>query len=408
MQTINQKRFLHWMDEQAKIGGTDAGGLNRPALSEADLAARDWFHHLIDEHGFAYHMDGAGSQFARLPSQNPDAKTLLIGSHLDSVPDGGRFDGALGVLAAFEAAVTLKEAGVQLPFHLEVVNFTDEEGTLAGLLGSRALAGTLSREELQHPRGGRARLEAGMARLGIDDNSILDARRNPDDLLGYIEVHIEQGTRLESSKTAIGVVTSIVGIRSCWLTFTGEAAHAGTISMQGRKDAFQGAALFARQARQHVIDNFSPGVVNVGQVEMAPGAFNIVPQTARIAVEFRHGDADIFDDMEAALLEIAQESADACNLTLTIKKVDAIPPAPMTPAFVQAVEDAADTLDLSHTRLLSFAGHDAQSLAAVTNSVMYFVPSQDGISHNPHEYTAPQDCINGANVMLHSVRQMAE
>lgn len=407
MLEINKERFLRLMAEQATIGATDSGGLNRPALSEADLAIRSWFKEVIETQGLIYAVDGAGNQSGILKSNQPGAKTLLIGSHFDSVPDGGRFDGALGVVAALEAALTLKEAGEALPFHLEVINFTDEEGTLVGLLGSGAVTGTVKRASLENPRGGRATLEAGMARIGINEDSILAAKRNPDDLEGYIEVHIEQGTRLIDNNHTIGVVTSIVGIRSLWLVFKGEAAHAGTKPMNSRKDAFWGAAQFALNARDAIMQDFHPGVVNFGDITIAPGAFNIVPAEVKLGVEFRHGENAQLDAMEARLLDLAQQSADEMGLELSLIRMHDIEAAPMTDHYIRAVERACDSLDLPHSRLLSFAGHDAQSMAQITNSVMYFVPSVEGISHNPAEFTSDEDCIHATNVMLQSILHLA-
>ena len=408
MQKINEERFLEHMQQQATFGATATGGLSRPSLSDNDFAVRDWFQKQVEANNLEYQIDGAGNQSAILRSNNPQAKTLLIGSHFDSVPNGGRFDGALGVIAAFEALLTIKDAAQRLPFHLEVINFTDEEGTLVGLLGSSAITGLLSAESLENPRGGRDVLLKGMQRLGLSDETFLSAKRNPDDLLGYIEVHIEQGTRLEEAKLDIGVVTSIVGIRSLWLNFHGEAAHAGTKPMNKRKDAFWGAADFALKARDTVIQDFHPGVVNFGEITLKPGAFNIVPQTAHLGVEFRHGDNNSLDAMDDMLLRLAQETAEKNELKLDVTRMHDIKAAPMSASFVEAVEKAADSLGLSHKQLLSFAGHDAQSLATVTNAVMFFVPSVDGISHNPKEYTKDEDCINAANVMLHSILQIAE
>jgi hydantoinase/carbamoylase family amidase len=408
MLKINEERFLDMMRQQAVIGSTSEGGLSRPSLSKDDIAVREWFKGQIETHHLDYTMDGAGNQIASLRSDNPQAKTLLIGSHFDSVPNGGRYDGALGVIAAFEALLTIKDAEKVLPFHLQVINFTDEEGTLVGLLGSSALAGLLPQDSLKKPRGGRAVLLTGMEALGLTDDSFLAAKRNPDELLGYIEVHIEQGTRLEAAGLDIGVVTSIVGIHSLWMNFHGEAAHAGTKPMAKRKDAFWGAADFALKAREVIMRDFHPGVINFGEIQLEPGAFNIVPSSAQLAVEFRHGDANSLDAMDEVLLKLAQTSAKAYDLQLDVTRMHNIKPAPMSDSFVKAIEDAANTLHLSHKQLLSFAGHDAQSLAAISNAVMFFVPSVDGISHNPKEFTKNSDCINAANVMLYSILQIAE
>jgi N-carbamoyl-L-amino-acid hydrolase len=407
MLTINETRFLNDLDTLAQIGSTGDGGVSRPALSPQDVAGRDWFRQEVIAEGFAFRQDGAGNLSAVRESDNPAAKTLLIGSHLDSVVNGGRFDGALGTLAALETLRTIRESGQKLPFHLEAISFTDEEGTLLGLMGSSALAGKLTQYELEHPRGGRDALLAGMARVGINDASALAAKRDPATTLGYMEVHIEQGTRLEEAGLHIGVVTAIVGIRSRLLRFTGAAAHAGTMPMDKRHDALWGAAAFVERARALVMDRYTPGVVNVGRLSLEPGAFNIVPGVAELALEFRHGDLALLDALEANLSATAAICARDFNLELAITRLDDKAPAPMAETLMTAIEHSAAQRGLKHTRLMSFAGHDAQSTARIMPSAMFFVPSVNGISHNPAEYTRPADCVNGANVLLGAVLALA-
>ncbi len=408
MYHINKDRFLATLDAQAKIGATADGGLNRPALSEDDMLVRSWFADQVQSAGLTYAVDGAGNQSAILYCDNPDAKTLLIASHLDSVPNGGRFDGVLGVLAGFEALRTIHDNAIPLPFHLEIINFTDEEGALRGLLGSSALAGKLTAESLQNVRGGTEAFQAGMIRAGLTPDSILGAKRDPQSLLGYMEVHIEQGTRLEEANLDIGVVTSIVGVRSFWLNFNGEAAHAGTRPMTLRRDALWGASALVQKAREKIMAEFSPGVVNFGNINIAHGAFNIVPAQVELALEFRHGDLAILDGMQTVLLALAQDCADEFGLSLNVQPVDNILPAPMADAMISVIEGAADTCKLTHTRLMSFAGHDAQSIALIAPSVMFFVPSVDGISHNPKEFTRPEDCVNAAEILLQAVLILAK
>jgi N-carbamoyl-L-amino-acid hydrolase len=407
--SINHKRFLDWMNQQGEIGATPEGGLNRPTLSDADLAAREWFAAQAQSVGLTVSMDGAGNQRAVLPSAAAQAKTLLIGSHLDSVPNGGRFDGALGVVVGLEVAAAIKDAGITLPFHLEVVNFTDEEGTLRGLLGSAAMTGRLSAADLATVRGGEDTLRAGLARLGLNPTTLLSAGRDFSQVLGYLEVHIEQGTRLEQAGLSIGVVTSIVGVRSYWLTFGGVAAHAGTKPMAERRDALWGATYFVQQARQLVMNQFTPGVVNFGNLLVEPtGAFNIVPARVRLALEFRHGDPYQLEQMQNALFSLLRHCASEFVLDVSYEAAGLVPPALMNEDMVQVIEQAAARAGLSHVRLMSFAGHDAQSMADRTPSVMFFVPSVGGVSHNPAEYTAPQDCLNAARVMLNAVLVLAE
>ncbi|MBC6956496.1 MAG: Zn-dependent hydrolase [Chloroflexi bacterium] len=407
MVKINAERLLAALDEQAAIGRTPDGGLSRTSLSDADLDVRAWFAERARSGGLMVRTDGAGNQHAVFASPRPAAPTVLIGSHLDSVPNGGRFDGALGVVAGLEVALTLADVRAELPFHVEVVNFTDEEGTRLGLLGSTAMCGMLTSETLDRVRMGRAELDAALERVGCSCDTALSARRDFSDVLAYFEAHIEQGTRLERAGDDIGVVTAIVGIHSFWLTFGGQAAHAGTRPIPDRRDAFMGAAQFAQGARQLVLERFSPGVCNVGAVQVEPGAFNIVPASARIAFEFRHGDPATLGAMEEALLALARQAADDHGLTLEITPAGGAEPALMDSRLVDIVERAAEQAGLKRQRLMSFAGHDAQMLARVTPSVMLFVPCKDGISHNPAEYCAPEDCVNAAQVILNSVLLLA-
>lgn len=404
---INPDRLLNNLNALAQIGRTPAGGVSRPALSAADKAGRDWFRARVLDAGLEFRADGAGNLSAILPAADPAARTLMAGSHLDTVLDGGRFDGALGVLSALEALQTIKEAGLSLPFHLEAISFTDEEGTVGGLLGSRALTGQLTEQDLAQVRLEPAQFAARLERLGLTRTGFLSTRRDPATLAGYVELHIEQGTRLEDAGLDIGVVTSIVGIRSFWLNFTGQAGHAGTTPMAKRADAMWGVADFVTQARQMVAARFSPGVMNCGQVHVSPGAFNIIPAEARLALEFRHGTEAQLDLMQAALLELAGQVAEQHDLTLITEPTGNYVAAPMTMPMIEAIEQAAGQLGLKHTRLLSLAGHDAQTMAPFTPSGLFFVPSVAGLSHNPQEFTHDEDVINGANVVLHTLLTLA-
>jgi len=405
---IHPDRFKADFDALAQIGSTGDGGVNRPALSEAHLEVRRWLQARAVEAGLETHVDGAGNHSVILRSTNPDARTLLLGSHTDSVPNGGRFDGALGLLAALEVLRAVKDAGLRLPVHLEAIDFTDEEGTLVGLLGSSALAGTLSAEALRNPRGGRAALEEGMARAGLAEAGLLDARRDPQSLAGYLELHIEQGPRLIQSAVKIGVVTGIVGIQSYRLAYHGQANHAGTTPMETRVDASLGASAFILTARELVMREYPGCVVNVGQMSFKPGAFNIIPGAAEFALEFRSPEVKQFADLERALLSLAQFIARQYRLELTLEPAGACTPAPMSLTTRAAIAAAAESLGLSHIAIPSGAGHDAQSLAPLTDAGMIFVPSRDGVSHSPLEFTEWEDCVNGANVLLRAALKMAE
>lgn len=404
---VNEQRLRADWEALSAIGSTGDGGVHRPALSEAHLAARAWFREQVEAAGLTFRTDGAGNHSAWLQCGPANAPTLLLGSHLDSVPHGGRFDGALGVLAALEALRVVQEAGLSLPVHLEAIDFTDEEGTLVGMLGSAALAGRLQPEALRDPRGGRAALEAALARAGLTTEGLFTARRDPASLAGYLELHIEQGQRLIQAGADIGIVTAIVGIHSYRLTFVGQAAHAGTTPMDQRRDAAQGACAFTLAARRTVMDEFPGCVANVGAMHFTPGAFNIVPERVTLALEFRAPDPDRFARLEKALLAQARAEAERFGLGLEIEWLGKCDPAPTSPVAQRAFAAAADALGLRHIAFATGAGHDAQSLAGLCPIGMIFVPSVDGVSHSPREFTPWPDCVNGANLLLQAALRMA-
>ena len=396
--------MLASFNELASIGATAEGGVHRPTFSEAHLAARRWFREQIERSGLKFHMDGAGNHSAILGDQN---QTLLLGSHLDSVPNAGRFDGALGVMAALEVLRTVKDNGIPLKVQLETIDFTDEEGTLVGLLGSAALTGHLHPELLQNPRGGRDNLVEGMQRAGLTEASMLRTARPRDSLAGYLELHIEQGKRLERSGINIGIVSAIVGISSYRLSFIGRADHAGTTTMPDRLDASLGASAFTLVARELVMKDFPNCVVNVGKMEFMPGAFNIVPAQVDVSLEFRAANESEFDKLDSALLALAQTEAKRFGLELKADFRGRHSPTPMSDSVQRAFADSCEELGLTHTSLISGAGHDGQSFVDICPMGMIFVPSVNGTSHSPYEFTKWEDCVNGADVLLRTVLRLA-
>lgn len=419
---VNSDRMLDSFNRLASIGATAEGGVNRPTFSEAHLAARNWFREEVEHAGLEFHVDGAGNHSAVLACERSNVPTLLLGSHLDSVPDGGRFDGALGVVAALEVLRTVKEyeeqaearaersetlGGRSRSVNLEVIDFTDEEGTLVGLLGSAALAGHLRLEDLQSPRGGRENLVEGMKRAGLSEEGILSAARQKESLAGYLELHIEQGKRLERVGIDIGIVSAIVGIWSYRLSFLGRADHAGTTTMDDRLDASLGAGAFTLAARKLVMEEFPNCVVNIGKMDFAPGAFNIVPARVDVSLEFRSPDEEEFKRLDAALLLLANTEATRFGLELKVEFLGKHSPSPMNDVVQRAFAEACDDLGLSHVSLTSGAGHDAQSLAELCPVGMIFVPSVEGASHSPREFTKWEDCVHGANVLLQAALRLA-
>jgi N-carbamoyl-L-amino-acid hydrolase len=390
----------------SEIGRLPAGGVSRTTFSDAHLAARSWFHQRAREAGLETRVDAAGNHSALLPSASSNSPTLLLGSHLDTVPVAGRYDGALGVLAALEVLRTIRSARLALPVALEAIDFTDEEGSLIGLLGSFAVAGALGEELLCSPRGGRDRLEAGLAHAGLHLERLGEARRDPRSLVGYLELHIEQGPRLEREEAHIGVVTAIAGSRSYRLAFTGERRHAGTTPMEARRDALLGASRFAL-AVPDAVTRFPGCVGTVGDLAVQRPAFNVVPGSVRILLELRAPADEQLDELEAAVLAAADEEAQSAGLELAVEPVGRWPAVGLDPSIQEATMRAAQALGLRPLALASGAGHDAQALAAITPAGMIFVPSVGGISHDPDERTCWEDCVNGANVLLATALQLA-
>ncbi len=405
---INSDRLKTDFETVAHIGLNENQGISRLALSREDLEARAWFADQIEEAGLLIRDDDAGNLSGILPGADPDARTLMIGSHLDTVPNAGRFDGALGVLAGLECLRTIREFGLQLPFNLEVMDFTDDEGTWSPMFGSLSLTGRLSENVLNPADQRQSAFRAALLRAGINPDHVRRASRDPAALLGYIELHVEQGVRLERSQTGIGVVTGVVGRNSYLFTFYGSAGHSGTASMHERRDALQGASKFVLNAHEHVRDQYTDGTLNCGDLWVTPGGLTIVPDKACVTVEVRNPEEAKLDEMGQALIEIAEACTDQFALTYNVTLLDHMPAVLMADHMIDNIEAACDKLEISHRRLASYASHNAQVMSAFTPSGLLFIPSVNGTSHHPAELSRWDDVVNGANVLLHTILNIAE
>ena len=404
---IDADRMRDDFDALSRFGATPDGGVARTTFSEPHLAVRAWYLERGRSAGLETRVDSAANHSVLLRARDPGARTLMLGSHLDSVRRGGRYDGALGVLCALEVVRTVKDAELDLPVTLEAVDFTDEEGTLIGLLGSWAMAGILTKDILAVPRGGRELLVSELERMGLKEDGLLAARRDPGSLAGYLELHIEQGPVLERAGVDIGVVTGIIGSASFSVVFEGDARHAGTTPMDARRDAALGAAAFVLGVRETVVGDFPGCVATVGNIETEPGSFNVVPGRARLRLECRSLDSAEQDALEQALTRRAHAEAERFGLDVTVERLGRWEPMPTDETIQAAFEHAAAELGLASMRMPSGAGHDAQALAAITPSGMVFVPSVGGVSHDPSEHTRWEDCVNGANVLLNATVEIA-
>lgn len=406
---INEDRFRADFELLSEIGATPAGGITRLALSNDDLAARAWFSRQLEKLGLAVRDDDAGNLSGVLLAANPNARTLMVGSHLDSVPDGGKYDGAIGVLGALECVRTIMDAGIDLPVHLEVIDFTDEEGCWQSLFGSKGLTGQLEPLALVDKDGrDNGPFRAALYRAGIMPNQIHKAARKPETLAGYLELHIEQGPRLWEQGGQIGVVTGIVGRTTYQVTFVGEPGHSGTTTPNYRHDALIGASDFILEGHRYVREVEPEGIFNCGRIEVYPGAFNVIPARSVLVMECRHPDETVLTRMESDLIKLAEESAARHRLGMTYKRVTHMPAARMSERVMQAIEIGCQRISANGcTRLVSYAGHDAQMMSSFTPSGMIFVPSVNGISHNPREFTEWHDVIAGVNVLLHAILELA-
>ena len=415
---INQTRFLRFIDEMARIGllpDEAGGGRDRRPFSAADRAARRYFREAAEAGGLRVRLDQAANLSAILECDDDDAPTLLLGSHLDTVPHGGAYDGALGVLAGLEVLLTLRESGLPLRYHLEVVNFTDEEGRFGHFFGSRALTGALTEEGIATfldeagAVDAHEDLPAMWAQVPgqLDPDAILAARRDPASLAGYLELHIEQGPRMEAEGAQIGVVTAIFGRRGWYVTFLGRSDHAGTTPMKLRADALVAAARFIAAAPERVAANFPDAVVTCGNVEVLPGVANVTPRQVTVSVEFRAATVAELDGIDGELRRLAEEASAGPGLGFAVDEKSRTLPTPMDARMQAVLRQSAEALGLRTLALPSGAGHDAQMLATITPAGMIFVPSKEGRSHSPAEYTAPEETVAGANVLLHAVLALA-
>jgi N-carbamoyl-L-amino-acid hydrolase len=403
---INGQRLRRDLEELGRIGRDEHGGVSRPSFSPADFEAREWLKRKIEEAGLCYRQDGAGNQFGRIECGGP---TVMAGSHIDTVPNGGMFDGAAGVVAALEAARRIVEEKVPLKKALEIASFTDEEGNLVGdFLGSRAFMGLLDEKEI---RSGRTSFGLPFAdvlkKTPFTAEGILAAHEARPGLDAYLELHIEQGPVLEEEGVPIGIVERITGKHYRQCAFIGESGHAGTTPLELRRDAFLGLADFALKATQHVATKHYGSMLTVGKAALHPGSFSVIPGRADFTLEFRSGAAESLAAIEKEVFGLAEDVASTRGLTFVSRVVDKTAPVAVAPRLLSLLEEECRTLGYPSMRVTSGAGHDAQILAGACDSGMIFVPSPDGISHSPAERVDWDDLEKGANVLLGALLRLA-
>ena len=387
------------LEEAARIGAGADGGISRFAWTPELARANEWFVRRIEELGLAAEVDAAGNVIGRWDAGEGPA--VLAGSHLDTVPQGGRFDGALGVLAALEAVRVLKREGLEPRRPLWLVSFNDEEGARfrTGMLGSRAFVGEVDTEDWR-----RRGVADAMADAGFDFDRLGEARA-VDRVGAYLELHIEQGPVLEHAGVDVGIVTGIVGLLGFRARFLGEANHAGTTPMGLRRDALAGAARAVLALRDEARER-DDMTANVGMCTVSPGGFNVIPDVADFSVDVRSPTPDGFARVDRFVRDTLARIAEEEGLKLELEETHRLDPVPLDPALQDVLERAAAAEGASHMRMPSGAGHDAMVLGRHVPAAMLFVPSRGGVSHNPDEYTAPEQCELGARVLARALADL--
>ena len=402
----DSKRMAERIKELSQIGANPEGGVSRVAFSDADVEGRKYIRSLMEKAGLTVRVDTAGNIIGHREGRNQKLPVILFGSHIDSVPHGGNYDGDMGVLGALECVEVLNQQNYLTSHPLEVIVFSDEEG---GLTGSHVVVGELSPEALQIKSHSGKTIGEGIRFIGGDPDNLQAAKRNPSEILAYLELHIEQGGVLETEKTDIGVVEGIVGINVWDVTVLGFANHAGTTPMNQRKDALLAAAKLVESVN-HIARSI-PGrqVATVGKIQAEPGAPNVIPGKVVMSLEIRDLEKSKIDLAFEKVKESAEKIAAATGTTISFAALDVTAvPAPTDQRLREVIQEAATALGLTTKLMPSGAGHDAQDIARIAPIGMIFVPSIGGISHSPKEFTTASDMANGASVLMQAILKVDE
>ena len=400
---VNRDRLQQRLDRLASIGQLPAGGVRRTAYSDEDIQARQLVIAAMEQAGMTITIDAAGNVVGRYSGQQ-DLPALATGSHIDTVPTGGRYDGALGVLAGIEVVATLHEARQRLNHPLEVIIFTDEEGEM---MGSKAMAGTanLSNPETFRRFDGTS-IQACLQRIGGDWDTLPQAQRTSQDMAAYIELHVEQGGVLETMQRQVGVVQGIVSLHRYRVAITGRPNHAGTTPMPLRQDALYAASLLVAAVHDVAVDIPGDQVATVGYLNVLPNAPNIVPGQVELTIDMRDLSLNTIQEMVSSLQTRMQTIAAATHTQIQMVPQHSVEPTLSSPVIQATIAAVCESLQLTHYSMPSRAIHDAQEIGRFTQMGMIFVPSQAGVSHAEDEYTSPEQCGYGADVLLNTLLRL--
>lgn len=405
---IDFPRLQADIEALSQIGRREDMGLYRMAFSDGDMAGREWLAGRIEAAGLELFVDGAANVHARL-GWDGKRPSVMMGSHADTVPGAGHLDGALGVLVALECVRCFKDHNIPLRFPLEAVSFTDEEGRFGGMFGSQALCGFLTPEKIHQARDldNISIVEAMQAR-GMNAMDALRAARRPETLHAFVELHIEQGPVLDRHGVGIGVVDGIAGLFKWDVRLIGAANHAGTTPMTMRRDAFQGLAEFAMEINRILEEHGSPAsVATIGRAQLFPGAANVVPGTVEFSLEVRDTDPQVLSQLNDACRRTLSTIARRRDLMFEFEVLSELEPVHCDKGLIETIAETADQLGMETLRMPSGAAHDTQMLARLTRAGMIFVPSKEGRSHSPAEWTDWEDIQRGANLALQVLYRLA-
>jgi len=400
---VNSERLAEHLTALAEFGKNPEGGVSRFSYSESDRQGRRYVMELMRAAALEPKIDAAGNITGHLPGSDPNLAPIIMGSHIDSVPKGGNYDGTVGSLSAIEVARILHQNGTKTRHPIEVLIFQNEEG---GQFGSRIMIGAVEDSDLDHVSHSGKTVREGIRFIGGDPDNLDSVRRRTGDIAAYLEIHIEQGSILDTGKVDIGIVEGIVGINRHEVTIEGIANHAGTTPMHLRADALLAGAKLIEAVNRIVTSIPGSQVGTVGRIEAHPGAPNVIPGSVTLTIELRDLDWGKIRDLYQKIASEAREIGRSSGTHFGFREFYANRPSPSDPEVRNLMVDSTKELGLSYKLMPSGAGHDAQGMARIGPMGMIFIPSVGGISHSPKEFSRIRDIANGANVLLHTVLKL--